>query len=180
MSDDVTKVCLGKIVGAKGLRGEIRVKSFTEYPEDIAAYGPVTTDDGRTLALSVSGTAKGVVVATVEGVEDRTAADALKGLNLFVDRSALPPPGADALYQADLVGLHVERTDGQILGKVTAFHNFGAGDMMEVEKQGGAVVLVPFTEAAIAEVDMDKERILVSPLPGLFDDVEAGESAGSG
>lgn len=177
MANTPAQICLGVIVGSKGLRGEIRIKSYTEDPQDVAAYGPVVTSDGRTLTLAVTGSGAGVTIAKVDGVNDRTAADALKGLEFFVDRSALPPPGADTLYQADLIGLQAERTDGESLGAVTAFHNYGAGDVMEVKSADGEEVLIPFTEAAIAEVDMAGRRILVTPLPGLFDDGESGDSA---
>ena len=170
MANEPTQICLGIVVGAKGLRGEIRVKSYTDDAQDVAAYGPVCTDDGRTLDLAVTGTAKGVVIVKVDGIDDRAQANALKGLKLHVDRSALPPPGADSLYQADLIGLRVERTDGEIAGRVTAFHNFGGGDVLEVEDGNGEAVLLPFTEVAIAEVDIKGRRILVTPLPGLFDD----------
>ncbi len=176
MASKPAQICLGVIVGSKGLRGEVRIKSYTEDPQDVAAYGPVTTGDGRLLTLTVTGAAAGAVIARVDGVRDRTAADALKGLDLFVDRSALPPPGADSLYQADLIGLQAERTDGGVLGSVVAFHNYGGGDMMEVKNTDGDEVLIPFTEAAIAEVDMSGRRILVTPLPGLFDDEESDES----
>ena len=182
MAREPARVCLGVVVASKGLRGEVRVKSYTEDPQDVAAYGPVSTDNGRMLKLTVTGSGKGVVIAKVDGVDDRTQADALKGLNLYVDRGALPPPGADSLYQADLIGLLVERIDGETLGMVTAFHNFGGGDVMEVENAGGQAVLIPFAETAIAEVDVKGRRILVTPLPGLFDgdgsgDLDAGDQA---
>jgi 16S rRNA processing protein RimM len=176
MESKPARVCLGIIVGSKGLRGEVKVKSYTDDPQDVAAYGPVFTDDNRTLTLTATGSGKGVVIAKVDGVDDRTQAEALKGLKLHVDRSALPPPGADSLYQADLVGLQAERTDGESLGTVVAFHNFGAGDVMEVQSDGGESVLIPFTEEAIAEVDMTGHRILVTPMPGLFDDGETDDS----
>ncbi len=177
MASEPAQICLGLIVGSKGLRGEVRVKSYTEDPQDVAAYGPVFTGDGRTLTLTVTGAAAGVVIAKVDGVTDRTAADALKGLELFVPRSALPPPGTDSLYQADLIGLRAERTDGEVLGTVVAFHNYGGGDVMEVKDAGGEEILIPFTEAAIAEVDMAARRVLVTPLPGLFNDGESDDSA---
>jgi len=170
------RVCLGLIVGSKGLRGEVKIKSYTDDPQDVAAYGPVSTDDNRTLSLAVTGASKGVVIAKMEGVEDRTQAEALKGLKLYVARSALPPPDAQSLYQVDLIGLRAVRTDGDILGTVTAFHNFGAGDLMEVQAEDGKSVLIPFTEAAISEVDIEGRQILITPLPGLFDDIESADS----
>jgi 16S rRNA processing protein RimM len=170
------RVCLGLIVASKGLRGEVKVKSYTDDPQDVAAYGPVSTDYSRTLRLTVTGSSKGVVIARVEGVEDRTQAEALKGLKLYVARSALPPPDADSLYQVDLVGLKAARTDGDVVGTVTAFHNFGAGDVMEVQADDGKSILIPFTKAAISKVDIEGRQILITPLPGLFDDMESADS----
>lgn len=178
MERESEQVCLGLIVGSKGLRGEVKVKSYTDDPQDVAAYGPVSTDDDRTLNLTVTGAGKGVIIANVEGVEDRTQADALKGLRLYVERSALPPPDADSLYQADIVGLKAVRTDGESLGEVVAFHNFGAGDVMEVQAEGRESILIPFTDAAIAEVDIAGQQILITPLPGLFDDIESDDELG--
>lgn len=177
MGDGSARVCIGLIVGAKGLRGEVRIKSYTEDPEDVAAYGPVSTDNGRELTLTVSGSGAGVVTAILDEVGDRTEAEALRGQKIYIGRSALPPPGVDSLYQVDLIGLDVELTDGKALGMVVAFHNYGGGDVMEVKGASGEEILVPFTEASIAEVDMMGRRILVIPVPGLFDNGESGVSA---
>ncbi len=176
MKRDPAQICLGVIVASKGLRGEVKIKSHTENPRDIAAYGPVFTDDGRELDLAITGAGKGVVIGKIKGVDTQEEAEGLRGLNLYVPRSALPPPDADSHYQADLVGLQAVRTDGEIVGTVLTFHNFGAGDVMEVQKNGGDTILIPFTDAAIAKVDMDGRQVLITPLPGLFDDEEASES----
>jgi 16S rRNA processing protein RimM len=174
------RVCLGVIVGAKGLRGEVRIRSFTETPEGLAAYGPLATEDGaRAFKVKVVGMAKGVVIARLAGIEDRTAADRLKGLKLYVDRARLPATEPGTYYHADLVGLAVTvgRASGdQPLGKVTAVLNYGGGDILEVAPPGtakGRTVLVPFSAAAIAAVDLDKGEVRVRALPGLFD--EAGD-----
>ena len=169
-------MCLGVIVGVKGLRGEVRIKSFTEHPADVAAYGPLTTDDGRNFVLTVTGAAHGAVIARVKGVAERNAAEALKGVMLYVDRSALPGTDDGTYYHADLIGLAVEKVSGEALGRVKAVHNFGGGDMIEVEIGGGETELVPFTAAVIARVDMAGGKIAVNPLPGLFEnDSEADE-----
>ncbi len=170
------RVCLGVIVGVKGLRGEVRIKSFTERPSDVAAYGPLTTGDGRAFAITITGAAQGAVIGRVKGVADRDAAEALKGVMLYVDRAALPTTDDGSYYHADLIGLAVERTTGEALGKVKAIHNFGGGDMIEVEIAGGQTELVPFTVAVIAGVDVAGGKITVNPLPGLFEnDSEADE-----
>jgi len=173
-----SRVCLGVIVGVKGLQGEVRIKSFTERPADVAAYGPVTTDDGRSFALTVTGAAQGAVTGRLKGVADRNAAEALKGVKLYVARKALPATGDGTYYHADLVGLAVELASGEKLGKVTAVYNFGAGDIIEVTAADGRTELVPFTEAAVAKVDMAGGKVTIHPLPGLFaDDSDATERA---
>jgi len=160
-------VCLGVVVGAKGLRGEVRIKSFTEDPEGIGAYGPVTVGDGRRFKVTVVGSAQGVVIAKLGGIADRTAAEGLKGARLFVERSALPAPVAGAFYHADLMGAEVRLTNGDVLGKVSALYNFGGGDMMEVG-EGRDSVLIPLTSEVIAELDVEGGLVVVHPIPGLL------------
>jgi 16S rRNA processing protein RimM len=169
------RVCLGVIVGAKGLRGEVRIKSFTEDPHGVGAYGPVATDDGRTFKVTVVGAAQGVVIAKLAGVADRTAAEGLKGAQLYVERSALPAPKDGAFYHADLIGAEVRLTSGDVLGKVSALHNFGGGDMMEVGEGRGSV-LIPLTSNVIAALDVQAGQVVVHPIPGLL----GGESDESG
>lgn len=175
MSSAASRICLGVVVGAKGLRGEVRVKSFTERPADVAAYGPLSTDDGRTLALTVTGSAQGVVIARIKGVADRTAAEALKGVKLYVDRAVLPQTEDGTYYHADLVGLAAVLTSGEALGTITAVYNFGAGDMVEVEMADGRSELVPFSEAAIAGVDIGAGKVTINALPGLFENDSAAD-----
>jgi 16S rRNA processing protein RimM len=160
-------VCLGVIVGAKGLRGEVRIKSFTEDPADVGAYGPVTADDGRSFKISVVGAAQGVVIAKLGGIADRTQAEALKGTELFVERGALPAAEDGSFYHADLIGAEVRLTTGEVLGKVSALHNFGGGDMMEVG-EGRSSVLIPLTSEAIETLDVAGGRVVVHPIPGLL------------
>lgn len=166
-----SRVCLGVIVGAKGLRGDVRVKSFTEDPADVGAYGPVTLTDGRSLKLTVVGAVPkgsgGVVIARLAGIADRTAAEALKGVELYVARAALPAPADGAFYHADLIGAEVSLTDGGVLGRVTALHNFGGGDMMEVG-EGRESVLIPLTPDVIATLDVAGGKVVVHPIPGLL------------
>jgi 16S rRNA processing protein RimM len=169
LSPSSARVCLGVIVGAKGLRGEVRIKSFTERPADVAAYGPVTTDDGRELSVAVTGAAQGVLVGRIKGVADRSAAEALRGVKLYVARAALPKTDDGTYYHADLVGMAAELATGEGLGEVTAVYNFGAGDMIEVRRASGQTDLVPFTDAAIAKIDTSSGKIVVNPLPGMFE-----------
>lgn len=180
-------VCLGVVVGAHGIRGAVRVKSFTADPEDVAAYGPVSTEDGaRSWPIRATGSAKGVVICALKGVDDRTAAEALKGVRLYVPRAALPlPDDADEFYHADLVGLTVEQEDGVRLGTIRAVHDFGAGDMLEVAPAPDAAsrpLMIPFTRAAVPVVDLTGGRVVVAALPGLLDPAppEGGDADTSG
>lgn len=182
---DPDRVCVGVISGARGLRGDVRVKSFTAAPEDVAAYGPVSDEKGtRTFALTVAGRAGGHVIVRIEGVNDRDDAEALKGTRLYVARDALPEPDEDEYYVADLVGLAVERAaEGDVpepFGSVRAVHDFGGGDVLDVERADGSSVMVPFTRAAVPVVDIAGRRLVIDPPEGLVDDGGAepdGEAA---
>jgi len=173
MIDRRKSLCVGVITGAQGLRGAVRIKSFTADPADIDAYGPVSDETGtRTFALKSIGQSKGVVVATLTGVTDRNAAEALKGLRLFVDREQLPPAEDEEYYHADLLGLAAELVGGAPLGRVTAVYDFGAGDAIEVTQTDGVVVMVPFTKAAVPTVDLAAGKVVIDPPAGLFDKPE--------
>ncbi|MEO3428098.1 ribosome maturation factor RimM [Pelagibius sp. CAU 1746] len=166
-------VCLGVMVGAHGVRGLVKVKTFTEAPEDVAAYGPVSDKAGRRRwTLQVTGPAPGkrdVVLAKVEGVGDRDAAQALHGTELYVERSALPALAEEeTFYHADLIGLSVEDPEGRELGKVAAVENYGAGDFLEVVRKGdgkggGKTLLLAFTRAVVPEVDIAGGRLVALP-----------------
>ena len=180
MTSSDHRVCLGIVVGAKGIKGEVRIKSFTAEPADVAAYGPVDSEDGKaSWALNVVGEAKGAVIARLKGVTDRNQADALKGVKLYVHRSKLPPADEGTYYHADLVGMDVVLTTGETKGKVVAVLNFGGGDIIEVGDGQSETTMVPFSSEAIAEVNVSERLIRVVPLPGLFDsgDAEDGEDA---
>ena len=161
------RVCIGAITGVRGLRGEVRIKSFTADPEDIGAYGPVSTEDGeRSFEVHVTARAKGQIIARLDGIDDRDAAEALKGTQLYVPKSELPETGDGVYYHADLMGLSVESPDGNSLGVVKAVHNFGAGDVIEIagDGEGGKDgLMVPFTKSAVPEVDLEGGRIVVDP-----------------
>jgi 16S rRNA processing protein RimM len=164
------RVLLGVVAAPHGVRGLVRIKSFTEDPMAIAAYGPLSDETGRKAyrveALSV---ARDAVLARIEGVADRTAAEALRGLRLYVERSALPEAGEREWYEADLVGLAAVGRDGRDWGKVIAFHDFGAGSVMELS--GG--VMLPFTDEVVPEIDVPGGKVVVDPPAGLL---AAGET----
>ncbi|KJS40257.1 MAG: hypothetical protein VR70_06095 [Rhodospirillaceae bacterium BRH_c57] len=169
---ETDRVCVGVIVGPHGIRGQVRVKSFTAEPEDIAAYGPVVDEFGaRTFTLNVVGRSKGVVLCALKGVDDRNAAEMLRGVRLHVDRAVLPPPDEDdEFYHADLIGLRVEFSDGVVLGRVAAVYDFGAGDILEVRADNGGVTMVPFTREAVPTIDMAGGRLIAERLAGLIED----------
>ena len=163
MSSD--RVLLGVVAAPHGVRGLVRIKSFTDDPMKLAAYGPLSDEAGkknyRVEALSA---ARGAVLARIEGVADRTAAEALRGLRLYVERNALPDAGEREWYEADLVGLAAVGRDGKDWGKVVAFHDFGAGSVMEVS--GGA--MLPFTDEAVPEIDVEGGKVVIDPPAGLL------------
>ena len=162
MSSGDTRVCLGVIVGARGLKGDARIKSFTADPKDVAAYGPLMTDDGSKLALKITGEAKGVVIGRIKGIEDRTEVEALKGQKLYVERGAFPDTGdEEEFYHADLVGITVVDETGKECGTVSAIYDFGAGDMVDLRLPDGRTVLVPFTSAAVPTVDIAAGRMII-------------------
>lgn len=161
-----TRVCIGAIAAAHGIRGLVAIKAFTEEPENVAAYGPVETDDGQSLTLKLKGrTGKGLVLAAVAGIADRNGAEALRGQQLYVPRAALPAADEDeeeAYYHADLIGAVARDTEGRELGVVQAIHNFGAGDIVVINGPDGEL-LVPFTAAAVPVVDVAGGALVVDP-----------------
>ena len=163
-ADRRRRVCLGVITAAHGVRGEVRVKSFTTRPEDVGAYGPVEDGDGHPLAFTVTGKLRGGVKARLDGVNDRGQAAALAGTKLYVPRAVLPDPGEDEFYHSDLVDLRVEKANGTMIGRVTAVHNFGASDILEIVWQGdGETALVPFSKNAVPVIDLAAGRLVVTP-----------------
>lgn len=158
-------VCLGVITRPKGVRGQVRITSYTGRPDDLVAYGPLFAGPGgRVMEVAVREILKGgVVVAVIAGVTDRDGAEALRGVELHVPRQALPETDGDEYYHADLVGLQVEGVNGVIIGSVAALHNFGAGDILEVMSGDGDSFMVPFTRDAVTEIDIGGGRVVVSP-----------------
>jgi len=166
-------VCLGVIAGAHGIKGLVRLKSFTARAEDIAAYGPLQDVQGaRRFELALVGSSRGVLIARVNGVDDRNAAERLKGEKLYVARDRLPPTAAGEFYHADLIGLTAELQDGSALGRVTAVHDFGGGPSLEIERSKGDSVMVPFTASVVPVVDIATGRLVVVPPLGLLEAAE--------
>jgi len=170
MNDD--RVVIARVGAAHGVRGQVRLKSYTEVPGDVAAYGPLTAADGTVFEITslrpASGKAPDMLVVRLKGVGDRTAAQNLTGTDLSVARQSLPPPGDDEFYHADLVGMSAETVDGTDLGTVTSVYNHGAGDILEITADAGASVLVPFTRACVPDVDATARRLVVDE--GVFEE----------
>ncbi|NQV54649.1 MAG: 16S rRNA processing protein RimM [Rhodospirillales bacterium] len=163
------RICLGVVVGAHGIKGSVRIKSYTQRPEDIAAYGPLTDADGRGgYKVRVERNTPKGIIARIGGIDDRDAAIAAKGLALYVERDRLPAEDEDEYYFVDLIGLPVEREDGSPLGVVKTMDNFGAGNVMEVELKDGGSVVIPFTRAAVPVVDIKAGRIVAIPPESLM------------
>jgi 16S rRNA processing protein RimM len=163
-------VCLGAVMGSYGVRGEVRVKSFCAEPSAIGDYGPLTGDDGRSYAVSVTRPVKGGYAVRLSGVPTKEAADALRGTRLWAPRAALPQLPDDEFYHSDLIGLEAVDTGGAPLGRVHAVHDHGAGDLLELRPKGGVPVLVPFTRAVVPTVDLVAGRLVVDAPPGLFEE----------
>lgn len=158
------RVCVGVIAGAHGVRGDVRVKSFTEDPRDLASYGPVTDISGRrSFGLNILGATRGLLRVHIRGIDDRNSAAALSGTELYIERGDLPEAGEDEFYHADLIGLRAEAEDGEELGTVKALYDFGGGEMIEIVRPDGRGVVLPFTRAVVPVVDIAGGRIVVRP-----------------
>lgn len=146
------------------MRGEVRIKAFTENPRAIGRYGPVEDETGaRKFKVTVRGETKGLVIARLDGVADRNQAEALKGLRLYVPRDKLPKPKRGEWYVADLIGLAAVDTGGTPLGRVKSVQNFGAGDVIEIERQDGTTEFLPFTKQVVPEVDVAGGKVVIDP-----------------
>ena len=173
------RLCVGVIVGAHGVRGDLRVKSFTDDPEDLVSYGPLTDAGGtREFTLRILGRVRGLLRVHIDGVDDRNAAETLAGVELHAARDRLPQPDSDEFYHADLVGLRAVRPDGSVYGTVRALHDFGAGDVIEIALAEGGVVVLPFTRAVAPEIDLDAGRMVIVPPDELVaDDAPQGDGS---
>jgi len=168
-------VLLGTIGTPRGVRGDIRIKTFTDAPADIAAYGPLwdkAASRSFTLRVIEEIKGKGQVVARIDGIADRTAAEGLKGIELYVARDALPEAEDDSFYYVDLIGLRAETTEGAFLGEVRTVSDFGAGDLLEIGGGPYKGLVVPFTKEVVPEVDLEGGRLVVDPPDGLLEPPE--------
>jgi 16S rRNA processing protein RimM len=166
------------IGAAHGIKGELRVKSFTGDPLALADYGPLYDEAGRAFVIRDIRMQKDIAVVRFKGVDDRTAAEALAGTALFVDRKRLPDDlDEEEFYHADLIGLDAVDLEGTVVGTVLAVQNFGGGDILEIARTAKSTVLVPFTMAAVPVIDIPARKVHIDPVAaGLVDTEEDGES----
>lgn len=161
---------VGVIGAARGLKGDLRVKSYTADPRAIGSYGPLTNASGsEVFKVKVIGEQKGVLLVRIKGVEDRNGADAMKGQTLYIERDRLPKPDEDEFYFMDLVGLDAELGDGSPFGQVVDADDYGGGPFLEVASRDHGRVLIPFTKACVPNVNITGKKVVIDPPPGLLE-----------
>jgi len=167
------QICVARIGAAHGVRGAVKLWTFTEDPLAVKAYGPLLTKDGaRSFEVASAREAKGHLVATLKGVGSREDAERLNGIELYVAREKLPATDQDEYYHADLIGLAAVTPAKASLGRVVAIHNFGAGDIIEIAPPHGPTMLLPFTNAVVPTVDLAGGSVVIE----LPDEIE-GDTA---
>jgi 16S rRNA processing protein RimM len=155
-------ICVARIGAAHGVRGAVKLWTFTEDPLAVKDYGPLLTKDGaRQFEVTHVREAKDHLVATIKGVASREDAERLNGIELYIAREKLPETDDDEYYHADLIGLAAVTTTNEPLGRVVAIHNFGAGDIIEIAPPQGTTMLLPFTNAVVPTVDLNGGRVVI-------------------
>ena len=162
-------ICVARIGAPHGVRGAVKLWTFTEDPLAVKRYGPLATKDGaRRFEVTHARETKGHLVATLKGVATREDAERLNGIELYIAREKLPATDTDEYYHADLIGLAAVNAANEPIGRVTAIHNFGAGDIIEIAPPHGATMLLPFTNAVVPSVDLAGGRVVIE-LPAEID-----------
>ena len=160
------QICVARIGAAHGVRGAVKLWTFTADPFAVRHYGPLATKDGaRHFVVTGAREARDHLVATLEGITTREEAERLNGVELYVARDKLPATEENEYYHADLIGLAAVTPAGAPLGHIVAIHNFGAGDIIEIAPPHGATMLLPFTHAVVPSVDVAAGRVVIE-LPG--------------
>jgi 16S rRNA processing protein RimM len=164
------RICVARIGAPHGVRGEVKLWSFTADPAAVADYGPLESQDGtQRFEIEALRPAKDHLVARLSGVRDRDAAQRLTNVDLYVPRERLPAPAPEEFYHADLIGLRAEDRDGTALATVVGIHDFGAGDLLELRAAGASsTVLMPFTAETVPVVDIAGGRVVIDPPQDLF------------
>lgn len=176
-NDKKDRVLLGEITGVHGIRGDLLVRSYTETPEAIASYGPLADASGaRRFSLKVVRSTDKGIVARIEGITDRTAAEKLRGTKLFIERARLPETEASEFYHADLIGLKAVSEDGAHLGEIVSVQNFGAGDLLELKPESGATEFISFEDQWVPRVDLSAGLIVINrPVSDESSEEEGGD-----
>jgi 16S rRNA processing protein RimM len=170
-------ICVARIGAAHGVRGAVKLWTFTEDPLAVQHYGPLATKDGtRRFEVTHAREANGHLVATLKGIATREEAERLNGVELYIARDQLPETDEDEYYHADLIGLAAVTADDAPIGRVIAIHNFGAGDIIEIAPSDGATMLLPFTNAVVPTVDLAGGRVVIE----LPEEVDGDEPEASG
>jgi 16S rRNA processing protein RimM len=157
-----SQICVARIGAAHGVRGAVKLWTFTEDPLAVKHYGPLMTKDGaRQFEVMHVREAKDHLVATLKGIATREDAERLNGLELYIARDKLPETDEDEYYHADLIGLAAVNAADKPLGRVVAIHNFGAGDIIEIAPANGATMLLPFTNAVVPTVDLAGGSVVI-------------------
>jgi 16S rRNA processing protein RimM len=171
------QICVARIGAAHGVRGAVKLWTFTEDPLAVQRYGPLSTKDGaRQYEVTHAREAKDHLVATIKGVATREDAERLNGIELYIARDKLPATDEDEYYHADLIGLAAVTTSDQPLGRVLAIHDFGAGTIIEIAPPQGPTMLLPFTHAVVPTVDLAGGRVVIE----LPEEVDGDDSANTG
>jgi 16S rRNA processing protein RimM len=174
-------ILLAHVAGAHGIRGEVLLKTYTGAPEDVAAYGPLSDEAGqRKFAVRVVRVTPKGVIARLNGIDDRNAAEALKSVALYVDRAKLPPPDEDEFYHTDLIGLAAVDESGQMIGTVDRVLDYGAGTILEIKLTApgaGKTELVPFTKACVPTVSIADRRVTIVMPETILGEQEPGAGA---
>lgn len=166
MSTPENPVIVATVGAAHGIRGEVRVTCHADDPQALVDYSPLHAADGRTFTVVSAKPSKNIVIMRIAGVSDRDQAEALNGLDLFVDRSLLDDGMLedDEFFHADLIGVAVADAGGKSFGTVSAVHDFGAGTILEIELPTGRSEMIPFTQAAVPEMRLAERIIIVEPV----------------
>ncbi len=179
LGENTDMVLVGEIGAAQGLKGEVRLRSYTQDPADVAAYGPLQDEAGaKTIEIERVRVTPKALIARIKGISTREGAQALTGTKLYVARVAMPAANEGEWYVADLIGLEAVDREGAQLGTVVGVHNYGASDIIEIASiDGTASLLVAFTETTVPEVDVDRKRLVLIPPEDLPEDLdeESGE-----
>lgn len=163
-------ICVGVIIAAHGIKGDVKIKSFTEVPKNIVKYGPLTDVTGESaFQIKIKKIEKNFLIGSLLGVNERSSAESLKGLKLFIFKKYLPATKSDEFYYSQLIGLRVKLENGKTVGKISGVKNFGAGDLLEVTESKGTEMLIPFTQEIVPEVNIKSGVITISPPEGLLD-----------